>query len=176
MLPSERADAPVLRMMFDHHTWANLTLLEFCAGLSDEQLDTTAVGGYGSIRATLWHLVGADVSYVERVNGKLPPDPPPRDQFPGFAALMQAVRWSGAELLQLALAAQADTTVRQRPPRLLIQYKLAGLMVQAINHATEHRAQVATILTQLGLEPPDMSGWHYMEESGDLEEIADSGE
>jgi uncharacterized damage-inducible protein DinB len=176
MLPSEGVDAPVLRMMFDHHTWANLKLLEFCAGLSDEQLDTSAVGGFGSIRATLWHLVNADVSYVERVSGKLPPDPLPRDQFPGFAILTEAVRWSGAELLQLALSAQGDTIVRQRPPRLLLQYKLAGLMVQAINHATEHRAQVATILTQLGLEPPDMSGWGYMEETGDLEEIPETTE
>src|SRR5688572_15344369 len=36
-------------------------------------------------------------------------------------------------------------------------------LVQAINHATEHRAQVVTILTQQGVEPPDLSGWAYTE-------------
>ena len=30
--------------------------------------------------------------------------------------------------------------------------------VQAIIHATEHRSQIATILTQQGVEPPDFSG------------------
>ncbi len=31
--------------------------------------------------------------------------------------------------------------------------------VQAINHATEHRSQIATILTQQGVESPNFSGW-----------------
>ena len=29
-----------------------------------------------------------------------------------------------------------------------------------------HRAQVATILTQLGVEPPDIDGWPYFFDSG----------
>ena len=37
------------------------------------------------------------------------------------------------------------------------------LLVQAINHATEHRAQVAAILTQQGIEPPSLDGWTYHE-------------
>ncbi len=35
------------------------------------------------------------------------------------------------------------------------------ILTQAINHATEHRAQIMTILTQLGIEPPDLSGWAF---------------
>jgi uncharacterized damage-inducible protein DinB len=37
-------------------------------------------------------------------------------------------------------------------------------MLQAINHATEHRTHIATILTQQGVEPPVLDGWHYNEE------------
>ena len=37
------------------------------------------------------------------------------------------------------------------------------LLVQAINHATEHRAQVAAILTHQGVDPPSMDGWTYHE-------------
>lgn len=33
--------------------------------------------------------------------------------------------------------------------------------VQAINHATEHRSQMSTILTRQGVEPPDFSGWAW---------------
>jgi uncharacterized damage-inducible protein DinB len=29
------------------------------------------------------------------------------------------------------------------------------------NHGTEHRSQVATILTTLGIEPPELSGWEW---------------
>jgi uncharacterized damage-inducible protein DinB len=173
MQEPEHGDTSVLTTFFAHNTWANLKLLDFCEGLSDEQLDTEAIGGFGSIRDTLVHIVGAEVSYVERVNGKLPPTPLGRDAFPGFAALKDAVRWAGEELLLLALSARKETSVRQRPPRQLIEYRLASLIVQAIGHSTEHRTQIATIVTQLGLEPPDMSGWQYMDEIGELKELGD---
>lgn len=171
MQNSEHVDTSVLTKLFEHNAWANLKLLDFCERLSDAQLDATAVGGFGSIRDTLVHIVGAEVSYVARVNGKLPPNPLSGDQFPGFEVLKDAVRWAGDELLQLALSARADTVVRQRPPRQLIEYKLASLIVQALNHSTEHRTQISTIITQLGMEPPDMSGWKYMDEIGELQEF-----
>ncbi len=171
MQANERGDASVLTRLFEHNAWANLQLLDFCERLSDAQLDGTAIGGFGSIRDTLVHIVGAEVSYVERVNGKLPAKPLLRDQFPGFEVLKDAARWASDELLQLAISARADTSVRQRSPRQLLEYTLASLIVQAITHSTEHRTQIATIITQLGMEPPDMSGWKYMEESGELREF-----
>jgi uncharacterized damage-inducible protein DinB len=171
MSESQQGDTSVLTTLFEHNAWANLKLLDFCAGLSDEQLDTAAIGGFGSIRDTLRHIVSAEVSYVERVNAKLPPQPLAPNEFPGFAALKDAVRWASDELLQLALSARKDSIVRQRPPRQIYEYRLASLMVQAIGHSTEHRAQIAAIITQLGMEPPDMSGWQYMDEIGELCEI-----
>ena len=174
MLQTEQADNSVLTTLFHHNTWANLKLLDFCEALSDEQLDTSATGTYGSIRDTLHHMVGAEVSYVHRVNGKLPAEPPSRDRFPGFEVLKQSARWTGEELLELALSARADTVVQEREQHLIVQYSLASLMMQAINHSTEHRTQVSTILTQLGLEPPDMTGWEYMVETGDFQERAEA--
>ena len=44
-------------------------------------------------------------------------------------------------------------------------------LLQAINHGTEHRSQVATILTQLGIEPPDTDGWAYFFASGHMVEV-----
>lgn len=34
------------------------------------------------------------------------------------------------------------------------------------NHATEHRAHAATVLTQLGIEPPPVDGWNFGEFGG----------
>src|SRR5919202_453747 len=106
MQENQAGDTSVLTTLFAHNVWANLKLLDFCEHLSDERLDATAIGCFGSIRDTLQHIVGAEVSYVERVNGKLPPKPPSRDQFTGFEVLKDAVRWAGDELLQLALYAR----------------------------------------------------------------------
>jgi uncharacterized damage-inducible protein DinB len=161
----------VLVTLFRHNGWANLKLLEFCEALSDEQLDSTAVGGFGTIRDTLRHIVSSEVSYVARVYGKQFPTPIPRESFPGFALLKEAAQWASDELLELALAAHKETVVRQQPPRDAYEYPLAGLMMQALTHSTEHRAQVATVITQLGLQPPGMSGWEYMDVMGELTEF-----
>jgi len=165
----EQPGQSVLVALFQHNAWANLKLLDLCAGLSDEQLGATAVGTYGSIRATLLHLVRAEVRYVEHIDGKLPENPPLKDPFPSFDVLREAVRWAGDELLQSALSARADTIVTQRQPNAIERYKLSDLMIQAVTHSTEHRTQVSAILTQLGLEPPDLSGWHWMEEKGEYQ-------
>lgn len=45
------------------------------------------------------------------------------------------------------------------------------VLVQAINHATEHRAQIMTTLTQAGVEPPSLDGWTYGEEGGQIPEL-----
>jgi uncharacterized damage-inducible protein DinB len=172
MHQSGHGDSSVLTTLFAHNVWANLKLLDVCEQFTDAQLDATAIGCFGSIRATLWHIIGGEVSYVARVNGKLPSTPISRDQFPGFAALKDVARWTNNELLQLARAARQDTLVREREDDLVAVYPLASLMVQAINHATEHRAQVAAIITQLGMEPPDMSVWQYMVEIGEFQESA----
>jgi hypothetical protein len=40
------------------------------------------------------------------------------------------------------------------------------VLVQAIHHGNVHREQVSHVLTALGLEPPDTSGWRFGRESG----------
>ncbi|MBA3945982.1 MAG: DinB family protein [Herpetosiphonaceae bacterium] len=176
MLDTKRGGTSVLNKLFAHNTWANLKLLDYCEGLSAAQLDTTAIGGFGSIRDTLVHIIGAEVSYVYRVNGRLPTTSFSKGQFPGFEVLKDTVRWTGDELLQLAFSTQQDTTVREHEKRLYVEYTLASLMVQAVSHSIEHRTQIATIITQLGPVPPDMSGWKYMEETGELQEGEEGAE
>ena len=48
---------PLLVTLYEHNTRANLRLLDFCAGLSDEQLDASAPGTFGRVRDTLVHIV-----------------------------------------------------------------------------------------------------------------------
>jgi uncharacterized damage-inducible protein DinB len=45
-------------------------------------------------------------------------------------------------------------------------------MVQAINHATEHREQIKSMLTALGVAPPDVDGWSHGVATGALVLIA----
>jgi uncharacterized damage-inducible protein DinB len=35
------------------------------------------------------------------------------------------------------------------------------VLIQAINHAIDHRSQIATVLSQQDIEPPNLDGWSY---------------
>jgi uncharacterized damage-inducible protein DinB len=107
---------------------------------------------------------------VTRVNGKQPANPLPMGEWAGFEVMREAVRWANEELLKLALSASSETMVVETFPEGTVRYRLADLMVQAHSHAMEHRTQVASILTSLGLEPPAVDTWAWMEERGAFEE------
>jgi uncharacterized damage-inducible protein DinB len=152
-----------LTTLFSHNLWANLRLLETCAGLTSEQLEAAVVGVYGSIRDTLQHIVTAEQSYFSRISTGQPRRRPKDAPSMTIAEMMKAARLSGAGLIEWAAKVQADAMVQvdwDGSPR---QVPKTVILTQAINHATEHRAQVMVILTQLGLQPPDLDGWTYFE-------------
>ena len=150
--------------LFRHNAWANERLFDACAGLGDAQLDATVVGTFGSIRDTLTHIVGAQERYVAALAESGPVSVfREREPFPGVAELRDGARASSAALLELAAQAQAGATVTTTYRGADYTLPVWLLLVQAINHATEHRAQVAAILTQQGLEPPSLDGWTYHE-------------
>lgn len=159
--------------LFRHNTWANLRLLDFCASLNEEQLSASAVGTYGPIRNTLGHLIHAEVDYIVRATGKSPSVPIPTDRLLSFEQMKDAVRWAGGELAQLAVSARAENVVREEflEEDAACEYPLPALLVQAINHSTEHRSQISTIITQLRLEPPEMDAWAWMVETGIFHEF-----
>ncbi len=152
--------ASILVRMFEHNHWANLRAVEACADLTDGQLDATVVGTGGPIRDTLMHIAGAEQRYVMRLSGRRP-NYGERDGWPTIARLRQEFDASGRALITLAGDADPDEVLRGEYQGQPYATAAALLYIQAINHATEHRAQIATILTQQGIEPPDFSGWAW---------------
>lgn len=150
-----------LTTLFRHHLWANLLIFERCAGLTSEQLDASMPGGFGSIRDTLQHIAMAERSYLARISTgepyRRPADAPPLS----IAELTESLRTTGAGLIEWAPRVQPDDTVIVNREGTQHTVPKSIILTQAINHATEHRAQIMAILTQLGVEPPDADGWSY---------------
>jgi uncharacterized damage-inducible protein DinB len=159
-----------LAALYEHNLWANRAMLEKCATLSDEQLDATTTGTYGTIRDTLKHLVGAEERYVTTLEGQ-PFTPTLREQepFPGFEELISAAEASGKALIDIANTAVPGQTLRgKRRNGGSYEYANTILLIQAINHATEHRAHINSILTHLGVEPLDLDGWSFGKSLGQV--------
>ena len=151
-----------LQQLYRHGLWADRLILDACAGLTPDQLDATVAGTYGSIGRTLAHLVSAQDSYASRLAAR-----PRRYRWdeaappPPVAELRAVLESVGPELIELA-----GTTPGDRPLEIMGDdgpYTLPAwiILVQAVDHGREHRTHIATILTQLGIEPPSMDGWDF---------------
>lgn len=160
----------LLLELFRHNTMMNQRLLDVCRLLTSDQVATSATGTYGTVGATLVHVANAQVSYAARLLETERPERLPEDPFPGFEALTERFVLGDAQLERAAGEESFDRQVQvtdDDPPA--VWWMPVGLfLLQAINHGTEHRSQIATVLTQLEVEPPAMDGWTYFELSGQL--------
>jgi uncharacterized damage-inducible protein DinB len=162
----------VLEDALGHHVWATLRLLDVCAALGPEQLEASAPGTMGSILATLRHIVGADCSYLGLLI-----DDPSRDvdeESMDLAALRAAMEANGPAWRTLAARPDLDAAVvvvRHRDDGSESHAPLGVRLAQVVHHGTDHRSQVCTILTTLGVEPPAIDVWDWAREQGWLSEV-----
>ncbi len=154
-----------LTTLFSHHLWANLRLLERCADLTPDQMEATMVGAYGSIYETLEHIVRSEKSYFTRISTGQPyrrPENPPRM---AVADMIDSMRETGTGLIEWASKVQVEETVEvdwDGTPRGVPK---TILLTQALFHAAEHREQIKSIMTQIGIEPPDLQGWEFFDQN-----------
>jgi len=155
--------------LFEHNNWANSQIIQACSALSDAQLDAESQSAtIGSIRQTLVHLVTSQHGYLSLLT--LPVEAR-RAISPAFTELQQAARISGEGLLALAREPSNDQkTQLQTTDGYFVEPWV--VIVQIINHATEHREQINSMLSALGVTPPDLDGWAYGEVTNALIPIA----
>jgi len=156
----------VIVRLFEHNNWANQHMIETCKSLRDDQLDAAPRSATkGTIRETLIHLVSAQRNYLATLTQPL--DVRPTTPVT-FADLEEVARTSGAALLALVRGDSGytiDTPVQTRDRHMVQPWVL---LVQVINHATDHREQINSMLTELGISPLDLDSWSYGEVTGAL--------
>ena len=152
---------PLLADAFAHHVWATLRLIDTCLLLTAEQRETGVPGTYGSILETIRHLVGADCSYLFALTGgRVPTIDEDRMDLAELRAAMVANGPAWASLLAQDL--DPDTiVVRHRDDGSESHAPLGIRLAQALHHGTDHRSQVCTALTALGVEPPAIDAWDF---------------
>ncbi|MEM7306572.1 MAG: DinB family protein [Planctomycetota bacterium] len=154
-----------LSKLFEHCNWANAELIRACAALDEAALDASPdPASPWTLRHTLTHLVESQDRYVSLLT--LPPDER-LDPDLAFDDLARVARESGAALLALACG-QREPYADPLPTRdgYLVDPWL--VLVQAVNHATDHRRQLAGMLRALGRTPPRVDGWAFGEHEGAL--------
>jgi uncharacterized damage-inducible protein DinB len=161
---------------FGHHVWATEQLIDLCASLSAEELTRPVPGTYGPILDTLRHIVGADAWYLFVISGGTVPRIDESAMGPGELRTVierHAAAWSSV----LATAADPDVeVVAHRDDGTEGHAPLGVRLAQALHHGTDHRSQICTGLTALGVTPPDIDVWAFGERDGRVFDVPDPGQ
>jgi len=159
----------ILARLFEYDEWATCTLLRACRALDDVALGSMLhERSEWTVRRTLAHIVECQRGYLcllgAPAGDALGPAPSLRD-------LEDSARATGAGLRALATGETAGRTERFRTDD---GYAIEPwvVLVQAVQHAIDHRRQVQDRLRALGIEPPRLDGWAFGEAVGAVERAA----
>jgi uncharacterized damage-inducible protein DinB len=156
---------------FGHHAWATIVLIDACLPLSEEQLATTVPGTYGSILDTMRHTVGADAGYLFTLTaGRVPQIDEAGMDLAELRPVMERHEREWQSLIEQELDPDA-TVVRHRDDGTDSYAPLGVRIAQVLHHGTDHRSQVCTALTTIGVTPPDIDVWAFAEKDGRVREV-----
>jgi uncharacterized damage-inducible protein DinB len=151
-----------------HSTWATLRLIRHCQGLAAEDLDATIRGTYGTIRATLRHLVESEEGDLMDLTGErpepLPDDPVALDT---LAARIERLgpRWE--RFAQDVELQEREIVTKDGLWRVTGAVPLAAM----VQHADEHRTQVLSILGARGHAELRLNVWRHAIATGAMREV-----
>ena len=161
----------LLEAAFAHHVWATVRVIDACIDLSPEQLQTSIPGTRGPTLETIRHVVAGDAEDLFILTGDRAYSADADDMSLAEARRVMERNGSGwAEFLSRSLDAdavvrevdQVDGYQRWAP----IGFRLA----QALHHGTDHRSQICTALTTIGVEPPKIDVYDFGVDTGRVTE------
>ena len=148
-----------------HHIWATERLIDACGDLTPEQLATPIPATYGSIADTFRHLVSTDCWYLTFFR-----DEPQRLEEGTQASLGElraAITDNGREWMELlAAGVDGEADVVEDGDGWKFHSPKGFRLAQVVQHGTDHRSQICTALSSLGVEPPPIDLWAFGEATG----------
>ena len=149
-----------LEALYDYHYWANGRVLETATRITAAQFAAPAPVPWHSLRGTLVHLLGAEIGWLARWEGR-PPAPRPSDDDRVTVASLTALWGESETALRAYLATLADDALDRD-----FQYTRSSgetrvkpfwhTLVHVVNHGTQHRSEAAVLLTMYGASPGDL--------------------
>src|SRR6266550_2309466 len=152
----------LLEVAFAHHVWATLRLIDACLDLSVEELETSVPGTRGPVVETLRHVVLSDAFDLFTLNGDRAFDIDEEHVSLAEARLIMERNGSGWAAY-ISRSPDPDEIVHEvdRTDGYQRWAPVGFRLVGALNHGTDHRSQVCTALTTLGVEPPRIDVYDF---------------
>ena len=151
-----------VRTMARYNRWQNQNVYAAAAGLSDDERRKDRGAFFGSIHATLNHILWADQQWMTRFANTPPPAvgsiPESVGQHADFADLERERVAFDQVLIDWANGMEAswlegDLTWYSGAAKRDLSKPKGRLVAHMFNHQTHHRGQVHCMLTQCGVDP-----------------------
>jgi uncharacterized damage-inducible protein DinB len=163
--------AEALRTLYGYNRWATERVLEVTSRLASEQLNAPGTAGHGSVRETLLHMLDTHRGWLSWWDGSLSAEDAYNLQtnaadYPD----LEAVRglWESIEAqTQAYVAGLSDADAARVYSHTFangtaFSMVLWQMMLHVANHGTQHRSEVAAMLTTFGQSPGDLDLLHYV--------------
>ena len=154
--------------LYQYNAWANARILNTASQVTAEQFLAPASYSHGGLRGTLVHVLFAEWIWRVRWAGISPTEGLMPEDFPTFEALRS--RWTTEEKALMAFV----ENINEQKLDSVVQYSRTGgeprknilwhLMLHLVNHGTQHRSEVAIMLTDFGHSPGDIDFITYLRE------------
>jgi uncharacterized damage-inducible protein DinB len=149
-----------------------MRLIDACLALNTKGLATAVPGTYGSILETMRHLVEGDSDYLSIMTGdRTHLIGTEHTDLPELRVVMEndGALWAG--LLAHDLDPNAMVKEIDADDGFERDATTGIRLAQALHHGTDHRSQICTALTALGVDPPGIDAWTYGLQVGHVVEV-----
>jgi uncharacterized damage-inducible protein DinB len=148
-----------IRTLYNYNYWANDRILDAAEGVPPDVFATTSLS-YCTLRNTFVHTLSAEWAWRSRWQGTSPTAVLDLNNFPTLDALR--TRWDQERHQMYTFI---DTLSEGDLNRTIAYTTTSGqpyantlwhMMVHVVNHGTQHRSELAMLLTELGRSPGDI--------------------
>lgn len=166
---SKTMSNPLVARSFKHMAWANKQMLTTLQGLPDEAINFSAWNPDWTVGTIAHHIVIAEGRLISRITQQPAPDEfdPPKSAG-DISHLIAVCAERDAQLLSLIdTPDELRAFVRYGNQ---VEFLTSTILVQAVHHASEHRAQISDILAAntmdvLNLDEIDLWSFEKWEKS-----------
>lgn len=155
-----------IQRLYSYNSQMTARVIEAASELTRSQFTGQVVTGQSAIRDTLVHIANAQVCHVSWWSGAMTRDESFARQFPvsdypdisAVSAFWRSVEQETAEFVDgLSNDASLGKIYRRTAgDGSIIERSLWEMMLHVVNHGTQHRSEVAMMLTALGHSPGDL--------------------
>ncbi len=143
-----------------NNLWSNYRLYKTCRLLSDDEYKATRPSFFGSIHATLNHILIVDLIYLGRLTGQSLVALHCKELESNICQLANRQVQTDRELIDFVERQNADTLGMQvsfcRENGQCYKETITNLLMHLFTHQMHHRGQVHDMLSQTSVSPPQL--------------------